>query len=326
MRDTPRTFASSEPGLASQEAEARGASSAPTVIVLGERGLLGGAICRRIASVARQQAAAPRCVSLDPRTAFAAIRSGDDAAIDDLVARCGERQEWIVAAGAIDPKSDPALLDAVNTEAPLLLVQALEQAATRHRRAPGSVRLVTFGSILEDRAEIAAVNPYIRSKARLFEQFQRRQEAEAASPVAWHHIRLHTLYGVRPPPPFMFLGQMEAALRARQPFAMSAGQQLREYHHAEDVADNVLAYLAQATAPSDVIALSSGRAIALGTLAAAIFAHFGVSHLLRVGAVAAQQGEVFAAAERSPHVIADRDAAAGIIAWLEDIGIGTLQP
>jgi nucleoside-diphosphate-sugar epimerase len=326
LRDTTRTFEAPEPGLAEHERACADVLPAPSVLLLGERGLLGSAISRRFAPPGRIDVSAPPCIGVDPRATFDALLGGNDAAIDDTVARGGERQDWIVAAGAIDPRSDAALLDAVNAEAPLLLLQALDRAATAHGRAPGAVRLVTFGSILEDRAEIAAVNPYIRSKARLVEHFQRRRQSAAAGPVAWHHIRLHTLYGLRPPPPFMFLGQMEAALRARQPFAMSAGQQLREYHHAEDVADNVLAYLARASAPSDSIALSSGRAIALGTLAATIFAHFGASDLLRVGAVAAQQGEVFAAAERSPHVIADRDAAEGIIAWLEDIGIRGRQP
>jgi nucleoside-diphosphate-sugar epimerase len=295
--------------------------------VLGESGLLGSALACRAANAAMQsgatqsQATLTGCQALDSRRLLEQLREGDNDVIESMVARASGPQDWIYAAGIIDPKVRPDLLDFVNAEAPLFLHRALSRAMTNLRRPLGSLRFVTFGSVLEDRPVLAAANPYIRSKAKLFQNFSQRDPV-SGNGVNWIHMRLNTLYGSRPPPPFMFLGQMDAALRARAPFAMSAGQQLREYHHADDVADNVLNYLCTASPVRDLIALNNGRPIRIGALAASIFEHFGLGHLLHIGAVDAQPGEVFAAgAERSPHVVADRDAIEGIIGWLTDIGI-----
>jgi nucleoside-diphosphate-sugar epimerase len=179
--------------------------------------------------------------------------------------------------------------------------------------------LVTFGSILEEREEIAAVNAYIRSKLRLKEVWQ--QEAQAGR-VLWTHYQLHTLYGGKQPPPFMFLGQMDAALRQKATFLMSSGDQFREYHHAHDLATNVLRHLRTAAPASAKIAMNAGCATRLRDLAEAVFHHFGRPDLLKVGALAPQRGEVLEDSRiRSEHVVDFRDPVRGVIAWLENLGI-----
>ncbi len=283
--------------------------------ILGESGLLGSALLNR----AHRSSA--NLTTLNSHSLAAALRGGTTDEIERAVAGHSGPQDWIYAAGIIDPRSSAEQLNFVNAEVPLLLHKLLTRLAAILGREPESLRLVTFGSVLEERAGIAAVNPYIRSKVNLYNNFSRRKSA-ASSGAGWAHVRLHTLYGLRRPPPFMFLGQMEAALRTQTPFAMSAGQQLREYHHAEDVADNVLHYLSGGPTDGSMITLDSGRPVRIGSLAADVFEHFGVTHLLKIGAVEAQSGEVFAAsARRSPYVTADRDATSGIIAWLTDIGV-----
>lgn len=283
--------------------------------------MLGGALCARAQLLGTQESDKLTITAPDTRPFVALLQSRDqDTVTRHLAAAQDDQQDWIFACGDINPRSSAGQLQLVNAEAPWQLFQMLTKAAVQLTLPPGRVRLVTFGSVLEDRTAIAEVNPYIASKAKLFDYF-RNNASLLASPVNWIHIRLHTLYGTRPPPPFMFLGQLEEALKSQSVFSMSAGNQLREYHHAHDVADNVLSVLAAAT-PSKLITLTSGKAIRLSDLATKVFEHFRVPHLLRLGAVAAQPGEVFTAnTERSPEVIADRDAIQGIISWFEDLGI-----
>lgn len=282
------------------------------IVLLGESGLLGGAIlnsCRADAN-ARTSAAVPNTRLL--------LRQLLDGNLEGVNALCHQRkrpQVWIFAAGLIDPSISEIDLMRINVEAPARLYAALGRA-----EAEGAeVRFVTFGSILEEREEYAAANVYIRSKARLKNLWH---EQALAGGVVWTHYQLHTLYGGRRPPPFMFLGQMEAALRRRVPFHMSSGGQLREYHHASDMAVNLLHHLGTAAPVSDKITLNSGCPMRLKDLAEAVFHHFGRPELLNVGARALQPGEVFEACfARSEYVVAFRDAVRGIIAWLEELGI-----
>jgi nucleoside-diphosphate-sugar epimerase len=268
-------------------------------------------------------------VALDGRRLLQALRNDDVGAIVEHVGLQAQSQTWLYCAGINNPASAPDDVEWVNVEAPRRLFLALSDAARSLGLPSGALRLVTFGSALEDRHALAAANPYIRSKARLFQEFSNIRNAQTRDrPVAWSHIRLHTLYGVRRPPSFMFLGQMEAALRHGTEFAMSAGGQLREYHHVDDVAFNVMRYLDELPrdALSDVSVLSYGRPIRISDLATRVFAHFGRLAQLRIGARAAQIGEMFEVLPRSVSAIAERDPVEGIIAWLSELGITPAAP
>lgn len=294
--------------------------------IIGNSGLLGSALAERASSLDmyRDLRAGSCCVSIDGRELLEWLSTCYEEKVDALVAATGPRQDWVYAVGVIDPSVDADELDWVNNAAPGRLLEVLERVAQQRQLAAGSLRLITVGSALEDRAEIVAANSYMRSRANLFARFLRHQDDVSEHAVEWSHIRLHTLYGRRRPPPFMFLGQMEAALRKGMKFAMSSGQQLREYHHADDVAENILTYLGDESArtKTDLLVLSNGRPIRIGELASRVFEHFGRSDLLQIGAVSAQPGEVYQVGfPRSPYVVADRDAVEGIVAWLADLGI-----
>ena len=133
------------------------------------------------------------------------------------------------------------------------------------------------------------------------------------------HIRLHTLYGgvVKP---YMFLGQVLQSLRSGTPFSMSSGDQLREYHHVEDVGESV-ARLMGSGWREGAMDLSAGAPLSLASFAKAIYAHFGKERLLRIGSLPRPEGEnldrVF---PRSPEswLPSSRDAVAGVIGWLEE--------
>jgi nucleoside-diphosphate-sugar epimerase len=142
----------------------------------------------------------------------------------------------------------------------------------------------------------------------------------AGGALHWCHIRLHTLYGgSKRPHPFMFAGQMFDALARKEPFKMSGGAQLREYHHVEDIATSVLAFLA-GSHDQKIIELSSGQPIRLRDLASAVFRYFDAASLLEIGARIHSNGEVFDNTyERSPYLAASREPIDGLIAWFKKL-------
>jgi nucleoside-diphosphate-sugar epimerase len=118
----------------------------------------------------------------------------------------------------------------------------------------------------------------------------------------------------------MFIGQMVAALRRQQVFAMSAGLQLREYHHVDDVAGAVERLLSRSSWNLDPTQpLSSGHPIQLATMARAIFDFIGRGGDLRIAELATPAGEnmrhEFPAAPAwllGP----SREPVAGVCAWV----------
>ena len=95
------------------------------------------------------------------------------------------------------------------------------------------------------------------------------------------HLHLHTLYGGQPHP-HMFLGQMIGALERGAEFHMTSGEQLREYHHAHDIAGAMLAGRDWESA-REPVHLSSGAPVRLADLARAVFAGSG-HRVAQVGA------------------------------------------
>ncbi|CAJ93971.1 Nucleoside-diphosphate-sugar epimerase [Cupriavidus necator] len=170
-----------------------------------------------------------------------------------------------IAAGILDPKISGEDHLRVNFLLPKHLIEGTAQAG---------MRVVTFGTVMEKL--IANQNPYIHSKAMLGQYV-----AERADRLA--HLRVHTLYGIGQPSPFMFLGQICQALRQQTPFEMSPGNQLREYHHIEDEVRAIATLVEQRS--SGVIDLSHGQPVRLKDLATHVFRSFDAESLLRIGAL-----------------------------------------
>ncbi len=171
-----------------------------------------------------------------------------------------------VASGLLDPRLPQDDLLGVNYHLPKNLVDG---AATL------GLRVITFGTVME--GLLQSKNPYVLSKTRLSDYV--RTLALAASPVL--HLQMHTLYGLGQPSPFMFLGQMLAALRQNAAFGMTSGRQLREYHH---LADEAKAIRQLATLGcSGVMHVSHGKPLSLRVLAEAVFQAFNQSGLLQLG-------------------------------------------
>jgi nucleoside-diphosphate-sugar epimerase len=276
-------------------------------VLIGQSGFLGVALTAAI----RAKGGGYAQLIAEPHRDFVkdVLDGNGRESIAPLLARGGS-QDWICTVGMVDPNADPGLMEAINVEFPRRLYGLLGSLAP-----PGTVRFVTFGSVLEGHRELATSNPYLASKSRMFDAV-----CGAGGAVRWHHIRLHTLYGSsKRPHPFMFAGQMYDALVRKEPFKMSGGAQLREYHHVDDIAASILAFLA---GPYDdrMVELSSGNPIRLRDLASAVFKHFDASGLLEIGAKVHSNAEVFENTyQRSSHLIASREPVDGLIAWFEEL-------
>jgi nucleoside-diphosphate-sugar epimerase len=231
--------------------------------VIGGRGRLGQALTSHLP--------AESTVTLD-RSAYA---TWTQAGAADSVVRffepfAAKDRVIFVAAGVTDPKLSPDDHDRVN----LILPQNIIEGASR-----SGIRVITFGTIMEEIVGRSAGNPYFASKLRLSEYIQ---DASSRSADVLH-VRIHTLYGGGPPDRFMFLGQLLEAIQRQETFKMSAGTQLREYHHIDDEV-RAISVLAN-SGITGAIDLSHGAPVRLRELATYVCDRFGCLNRLQIGAI-----------------------------------------
>ena len=294
------------------------------LVVLGNSGLLGSAVVRCVQKNAGSRASRFDLVQVDTRALLAEVEAGDHSKIDQILSIPGAGQSWLYCAGDVNPHSEASKLKRLNCTLPYKLYRVLEErSARRSNPVSGPVRFVTFGSVMEERARKVRTNSYISSKADLYEHFN--QPAHRPH-VAWTHFRLHTLYGGKAPHDHMFLGQMAQALKNRETFAMSGGQQVREYHHADDIAATVLDKLSTPQGARSLITLGNDQPLTLLEIATAVFRRFNRQGQLSIGVQETPAGEQFVTERERvlKTVTHERDAIAGIIDWFESLGV--VQP
>ena len=215
--------------------------------------------------------------------------------------------DFILANGLTDPKISPDLLMASNLRFPQMAVEAM----SGH---PGC-RFVTFGTIFENFPEACKTNPYMRSKLDLSQWILSHSNSDRQ----FIHFRLHTLYGGKAAP-HLFLGQMIEAIRSNSEFKMTRGDQIREYHHVDDISYAVVKFLDRQS-PSSVIELNSGIPLPLHEIATTIFEAFGKTPLLKVGAIEVPEGEnktqTFLKSDKSL-LPRSREPLQNIILWLRN--------
>lgn len=229
------------------------------IYVLGGRGRLGQAIAA---------AYAPDEVALPDRSVYEAWwQPGAEQDVSRFFASAPSGSVVLVAAGVLDPALSESEHQRVNVDLPLSVIDGACSAG---------LRVVTVGTVMERLASHS--NRYVAAKVKLAQAVAQR----AASGLPVVHAQVHTLYGGGAPSPHMFLGQMLVALKSRQPFEMSPGQQLREYHHVDDDVAAMRTLLA--TPLTGVMALSHGEPCTLRDLASSVFEELGAMHLLRLGA------------------------------------------
>lgn len=205
--------------------------------------------------------------------------------------------------GITNPAFDESLLLKLNYELPKrLLSSTLDEMP----------KVITFGTVMENIQKYALTNNYLKSKF-LFHEWLLNSNQNSN----FLHLQLHTLYGGTRIHEHMFLGQIHSAIKNRKPFSMSAGIQIREYHHIHDDANAALDYVKRGMA--GILPISHGDPIQLGDLAEYIFSYFDSRNLLEIGKF---QTNEFDALSPIPLNIQDfnkrqfRDTKTGIIEWL----------
>lgn len=171
-----------------------------------------------------------------------------------------------IASGLLDPSLPAEDLLRINYILPKNIINAVSELG---------IKVVTFGTVME--GLIRSKNPYIRSKTELNDYVASIDDRNGLI----KHIQLHTLYGIYPPSPFMFLGQILHSIQSNSAFRMTSGRQLREYHHLEDVAAAIRAITESQAC--GVIGLSHGKPVSLKEIAESVFNFIGKAHLLRLG-------------------------------------------
>lgn len=230
----------------------------------------------------------------------------------------GKNYDLVFAGGVTDPKLPQDRIAYSNTLFPEKIIEA-----TGDR--PG-IRYLTLGTVMENFPKACESNPYLRSKLELGRWLiEKSKQPQLAGRI--RHVRLHTIYGGnerRFIKPHMFLGQIAASLEAKKEFQMSSGDQLREYHHADDIAGSLAALLHREWPSQEmpILEISSGTPVRLGHLAREIFRAFGKESLLKIGAIPRAQGEnldqVFKRSE--PWLLpSSREPIAGVIEWFSAI-------
>ena len=181
------------------------------------------------------------------------------------------------AAGEVDPNANYSKLNNLNFNLP----KNLELYSRSH-----GIKLITFGTILENLENLAEANPYLSSKRKYFEYFQKVALGESHS----LHVQIHTWYGLDRPHLHMFLGQIFQSLKENEPFKMSAGNQLREYHFVYDDLKAVQFLINQNF--RGIIQINHGEILSLKEIALTLFKSFDALNLLKIGSLETPTHEV----------------------------------
>lgn len=181
-----------------------------------------------------------------------------------------------ITSGILNAKEDSERIEKVNFKLPHNIIMAVNGL---------DLTVVTFGTILEKLKE--STNPYVKSKIQLSKMLLNLPPS--ATRVI--HFRLHTLYGYGEPNTFMFLGQLFSALKKKEKFNMTSGQQIREYHHLDDVAIAIDTILSKPQ--HGIVEITSGNGIRLRDFALRIFEEFKFQDLLNIGGLEIEHKDKF---------------------------------
>jgi nucleoside-diphosphate-sugar epimerase len=233
-------------------------------------------------------------------------REQSDDKISRLFQQLGQPGDRIyVAAALIDPSKSAEDHKRINVDLPINISGA----------ARAGMKIVTFGTVMENLVGDDTTNPYYASKKKLgrfISEFSIQNNHAL-------HLQLHTLYGGGAPTPFMFLGQILKSLKEPAPFKMTSGLQLREYHHLDD--DIAAIELLAEEDQSGCMTISHGEPIKLRDLATHLFAGFDQMDLLKVGALVSSSIENFDSEFlRSPLLenLKFRDSLDGCLSYLRE--------
>jgi len=204
-----------------------------------------------------------------------------------------------ITAGITDPTFDTTKLKEVNFDLPLQIAKVASQLG---------IPVMTFGTVAE--TFNGPPNHYVASKIALSNEIARNGYFDNLV----HHFRLHTLFGGQGLKKHMFLGQIIESILHNEEFHMSAGNQIREYHHVEDIAKIICERKLHDNRGSSHI--SHGKPHRLIDVASSIFGKYGDLKNLKVGKLDFAQAENF----ESRFEPWPPDAESSVRSSLEEIG------
>jgi nucleoside-diphosphate-sugar epimerase len=181
------------------------------------------------------------------------------------------------AAGLLDPNASLDELLRVNFHLPKNLLLYCNA---------NDIKLVTFGTVMENLDNLSRSNSYLFSKMRYFDFLTKSHIPNEQS----LHLQIHTWYGTVVQKKHMFLGQMFSAVKNQEVFNMSSGTQLREYHHIYDDI-NAVQYLLRRDAKG-IVQVNHGDSLSLAEIATSVFDFFNSLHLLEINSLATPEHEI----------------------------------
>lgn len=263
-------------------------SAQRNVLITGAAGFVAGHVARALAASGFRVAGLDRVAAPAgaPFAEFCRCDLLDERALAELSA--GRAFDAVVhLAGALPGAVARGELFAINAGGTSAVLE-------RFARPGGHVVLFSSGLVygkqpapFHEAMACAPVVPYGQSKLAaeaLVDGWARATRAAATV------LRPSVIYG-KGAPSGMLLVSLLAALRAQQPFAMTAGEQLRDFLHVHDAASAVVAVLERRVEGTYNLASGESRSVrAAAELGAAIA---GRPDLLRIGALPYREGEVF---------------------------------
>ena len=187
----------------------------------------------------------------------------------------------IITKSIIDPSYDFIEVNKWNFLFQKKIIQILERNSIK-------ANVFLTGSIFE---KTLVRNNYLDSKRNL-SNYILTNDFSYINPLV---IRLHTLYGIGDPPSNMFLGQIFASLKSKTKFNMSDGNQVRQYHHYNEVSRFLLSVVSGSKLNVKIIDFTGNEWVKLKDLANSIYNYFNCLELLNIGSLKKPQNEIIKA-------------------------------
>ena len=158
------------------------------------------------------------------------------------------------------------------------IIKALERKKIKNR-------VYTTGSIFE---KTNIENKYLNSKRNL-SNYILQTDFNSVRPC---HLRFHTLFGIDSPSENMFLGQIFNSIKKKTTFKMSHGNQLRQYHHYNEVSKHLLNVFSDSKSNNKIIEITGREWVKLIDIARSVFNYFDCDNLLKPGKIKSSNEEI----------------------------------
>jgi len=179
------------------------------------------------------------------------------------------RNVVIYALGKTNPRTEISELNWINFELPVQILTMLEDFDSL---------FVTFGSALESLA-IYGENKYLSSKKRYRDLVETREKSR------YLHFQLNTIYGGLNNHSHMLLGQLQEAIENKREIELSSGNQIREYHHIDDLIIPLVERI-QSIDACGIQQLNHGSSITIREMTQSVMERFGLEHVLKFNTLA----------------------------------------